>query len=149
VKLPKLNEPLIKETLAHIKRFPGSYDQSDVATACDVTRETPCGAIGCFGGWMVLLGAAKTKRHDLAPKVTLDKAQRLGGFTSQEADYLFDVAGDDPKENYAIIVERLRNIREARLLIEAIIPLAAKVSATLGNEVVTNDVTLDYSDYLP
>jgi hypothetical protein len=50
-KLPKLNEKLLAKALEHIKMFPDSYNQQTVTEQVDKTEETPCGAIGCFGGW--------------------------------------------------------------------------------------------------
>jgi hypothetical protein len=87
--LPKLNEALIRKTLKHIKEFPESYDQNDVASECDVTKKTPCGAIGCFGGWMVLLSKPRKARQAFADNVDLEEARELAGLTSEEADFLF------------------------------------------------------------
>jgi hypothetical protein len=132
MKVPKLNERLIGKVLAHIKAFPGSYDQNDVASSCDVSKETPCGAIGCFGGWAVLLSNPKTKRHDLAEEgyVDLGEAEELVGFTSEEANFVFESASGDPKDDYKTVVSRLNEVRRARKLIAPLLKLPNSVDVT-------------------
>jgi hypothetical protein len=114
VTVPKLNEPLIAKALKHIEAFPKSYDQNDVARTCDVTKKTPCGAIGCLGGWIVLLSKPASKRQDLANTVQLSEARELAGLTQAEADYLFETAEGNPKKDLRTIKKRLANVRKAR-----------------------------------
>jgi len=134
--LPKLNEALIRKTLKHIKDFPESYDQDTVASECEITKKTPCGAIGCFGVWMVLLSKPKKERQAFAESVDLDAARDLAGLTEEEADFLFDTTGSgDSKKDYKTIVKRLEHIRAQRKAIEL---------RTSSREF----SPLDYSDYL-
>lgn len=114
--LPELNEELISEVLKHIKEFPDAYNQNCVTACTKTTDETPCGAIGCFGGWAFLLSVPKEKRFSLAgrPSDHLRKAEKLLGLTSDEADYLFDMATLNTGTNYKIIVHRLDYIRASR-----------------------------------
>jgi hypothetical protein len=118
--MKKLNENLIKKVLEHIRRFPESYDQNDVARSCDVTKKTPCGAIGCFGGWTVLIGIPKSKRQhkafliDNGNGLALNKARDLLGLTDCEADFLFDMGSGNARQDYQLIQRRLKHIREAR-----------------------------------
>jgi|SRR6267142_4627648 len=114
--MEKLNERLITKVLAHIKAFPEAYDQNDVADSCSVTKGTPCGAIGCFGGWAVLLGFRKSERHDVAQGVDLSDARDLLGLEENEANHLFATASGNPKKDYKTIVKRLAEIRAARKL---------------------------------
>lgn len=116
--LPKLNDPLIEKVLKHIKAFPVAYNQNEIVFSTPVTEDTPCGAIGCFGGWAVLLTNPVSKRHKLANSlndaVVLGEAQELLGLTTSEADYLFDAATGNAKKDLKIIEKRLKTIRAAR-----------------------------------
>ena len=119
--LPKLNEKLIGKVLKHIKAFPRSYEQDIVSRECEVTKQTPCGAIGCFGGWAFLLSQPKKKRQRLAQEQedeeTLPKAAKLLGLTGDESEFLFDTTANyDPKEDYKVIQRRLTHIRKSRAL---------------------------------
>ena len=120
--LPKLNERLIGKVLAHIKAFPETYNQNEVAISCKVDAATPCGAIGCFGGWAVLLGVPKEQRSELACTVQLDTAKDLVGFTENEADYVFaTVYGNhNAKKDYKTIVARLNEVRRARTIVKSL-----------------------------
>lgn len=118
-KLPKLNEKLLAKALEHIKMFPDSYNQQTVTEQVDKTEETPCGAIGCFGGWIKLLSLPKGERHEQAINLnendTLEEAGRMVGFTTDETGYVFASTNhSDPKVNYKIIVGRLQQVRAAR-----------------------------------
>lgn len=114
--MDKLNERLISKVLDHIKAFPGSYDQNEVASSCSITKKTPCGAIGCFGGWAVLLGMKKSERHYEADNVDLATAEELLGLTSDEADFLFAGGSGVASEDRRTIERRLKDIRDARQL---------------------------------
>jgi hypothetical protein len=115
---PKINEPLIKKVLGYIRKYPASYDQNEVINSCAVEAdETPCGAIGCFGGWAVLLSMKPNERHLYAESTEcndLAKAGDLLGLTSDEQNFLFAGASGDPKKDYALIKKRLTHIRERR-----------------------------------
>lgn len=118
-KLPKLNERLITKALEHIKKFPEAYDQQLITGSIDKTKDTPCGAVGCFGGWIKLLSIPKGARHDNALHLdennTLVEAGKMVGFTEQERDYVFATTDhQDPEVNYKIIVGRLQQVRIAR-----------------------------------
>lgn len=120
-KFPKLNEKLIAETLRHIEKFPESYDQNDVVRQCQLSRKTPCGSIGCFGGWGYLLQFEKGVRRNQVYKVlnldtnVLSKAEKLFGFTPDEADFVFDGSETgDPKSNLKLIKDRLALVRIRR-----------------------------------
>jgi len=115
ISLPKLNERLIAKVLEHIKAFPDSYNQNIISEETEVTKRTPCGAIGCFGGWTVLLNAPKKERPILASsEVDLSEAGELLGLTRKEQDYLFKGASGNPRKDYKTILQRLDNIRAAR-----------------------------------
>jgi hypothetical protein len=118
MKFPKVNVPLINEVLAYIKKFPDTYDQNAVANSVPVTKENKCGAIGCFGGWAVLLSMPLKKRHEYADDVTLNKAQKLLGLTPEEGNFLFGGASGDPVDDYNLIKRRLTHIRESRCVAE-------------------------------
>jgi hypothetical protein len=120
---PKLNETLISKVLVQIKTFPEAYNQNTVADQTDVTKGTPCGAIGCFGGWALLLQYKKEKRHGVAgmDSMNLSKAQKLLGLTEEEGEYLFDTASGNPEKDYQTIIKRLEAIRVARVLVKKIV----------------------------
>lgn len=139
--VPKLNETLIGKVLTHIKTFPASYDQDDVASTCNITKGTPCGAIGCFGGWAVLLSYPKAKRAAIADSVRLDKAQELVGFTDGEADFVFDATGTgDSKKDYKTIVSRLKEVRRARKLVAPLAKLPKETLELINNTEIIIDV---------
>ena len=115
--LPKLNERLITKVLQHIKKFPESYEQDIISRECDKTKQTPCGAVGCFGGWAYLLSQPQKKRHQLASNDVhvLQEARKLLGLTGDESDFLFDTTGNsNPRADYKLIQKRLTHIRESR-----------------------------------
>jgi hypothetical protein len=116
--LPKLNDTLINRVIEHITKFPESYDQNDVAISCEITKKTPCGSIGCFGGWAVLLGVPKEHRQKMAPKIHLGAAADVLGLTDDESDFLFEGATGNPKADLKVVKERVARIRETRELVE-------------------------------
>jgi hypothetical protein len=145
--LPKLNERLITRVMQHIKKFPESYNQNTVADSCDKTKGTPCGAIGCFGGWAVMLGMPMRDRHDNAAHgVMLDDARDVVGLTEDEANYLFDSATGVPKSDYKIIQDRLKNIHNARKALKKV-NLAGLTFDGVSFET-SDGIELGYSDYL-
>src|SRR5262245_39134194 len=123
MKLPKLNEALIKKILEHIKKFPDSYDQNGVISSHEKTKDVPCGAVGCFGGWAVLLSMPKSKRQERAKMqqssdTTLNEARDLCGFTQAEANLVFAGAdGGDPEIDLSIVKSRIDAVRQARKMI--------------------------------
>jgi hypothetical protein len=140
ISLPKLNERLIAKVLEHIKAFPESYNQNIVSVETEVTKKTPCGAIGCFGGWAVLLTNPKSQRPILAAsEIDLSEAKELVGLTSEEGEYLFDVAEGNSKRDYKTIVGRLNNIRAAR-------EVASQKGVTSVSYDTSDGWTLNYSD---
>jgi hypothetical protein len=112
--LPKLNDKLINRVIEHITKFPESYDQNDVAMSCEITKKTPCGSIGCFGGWAVLLGVPKKDRQKMAPNVHWGTAAEVLGLTNDESDFLFEGATGNPKADLKVVKERVSRIRETR-----------------------------------
>ena len=143
--MEKLNEPLIAKVLEHIKRFPEAYDQNDVARSCSISKGTPCGAIGCFGGWAVLFGYPKRERSDVAESVDLDEAAEVLGLKEDEANFLFDVATGNPKDDYKTIVKRLADIRNARTVYNNLIKQAHVTDFTFNYETFEGE-TLTYGD---
>jgi len=137
---PKVNVPLIEEVLEHIKMFPHTYDQNDVARSAPVTGNNECGAIGCFGGWAVLLSMPLSQRHERANNVSLSKAKELLGLTEGEAYFLFAGASGNPEKDYELIQKRLTHIRESRCFAEG----------KIDKSVVTHDKRfggpIDYSE---
>ena len=115
---PKVNVPLIEEVLEHIKHNLHTYDQNDVARSAPVTGNNECGAIGCFGGWAVLLSKPLELRHRYAGTVNLNQARKLLGLTEGEAYFLFAAASGKPEKDYELIKRRLTHIRESRCLAE-------------------------------
>jgi hypothetical protein len=109
--LPKLNDKLINKVLEHITKFPESYDQNDVASPCNVSKGTPCGAMGCFGGWAILLGVPRKQRNELANK-SLDLR-------------------DAPEEDLRTIKGRVKTIREARKKLTALSKLDIGIRGTV------------------
>ena len=111
-----MNTRLINRVVEHITKFPETYNQNIVAEECEISKQTPCGAIACFGGWTVLLGVPKSERHEAAQEhVALREAGRLLGLTGDESKFLFDISeSDDPKENLRIIKRRLKAINQGR-----------------------------------
>lgn len=117
--LPKLNESLLKKAFEQIKKFPEAYNQGIITGTTEITQETPCGAEGCLGGWIVLLSMPKDERHGEAKLLdnndTLQQAGEMVGFTESERDYVFNSTGEiDPKKNYRIVLRRVQKVREAR-----------------------------------
>lgn len=151
--LPKLNEKLIGKVLKHIKAFPKSYEQDTISESCEKTKETPCGAIGCFGGWAILLSNPVAERAKLAAKETqLDEARELLGLTEDESNFLFDTTGNhDPKKDYKVIQRRLTHIRESRAVADRIAKLRNEIDK-LGNKKLTHDAEefplFDYEEEL-
>lgn len=119
---PKLNEPLIEEVLAHITKFPLAYQQFEVVSYAFKTKKTPCGSVGCFGGWGVLLGMPKEKRRDFAKKASkgdddvdiLMKAEKLFGFTQIESNFVFAAYGYSSEASLEELKKRLAAVRKNR-----------------------------------
>jgi hypothetical protein len=141
--MEKLNERLIGKVLKHIKAFPETYNQNIVADSCDVTKKTPCGAIGCFGGWAVLLGIPKRQRSDKVDSVDLDTARDLLNLTEKEADYLFDESTGSPRKDYRIILKRLEAIRKSRALVAELLKVTSSFDVAIQTP---HGYTLSYSD---
>jgi hypothetical protein len=141
--LPKLNERLINRTIEHIQVFPESYNQNEITKQCEVTKKTPCGAIGCFGGWGLLLSAPKSQRYELAANEgDLVKAAKLFGFTEEEGDYIFAGGSGDPKEDLRTIKSRLKNIRNARGLLNKKVSQLPEEATVSGGE-----LSVEVEDY--
>jgi hypothetical protein len=130
ITVPKLNIKELNKAVRHITKFPETYYQNDITRTCNVTQQTPCGAIGCLGGWLVLLHHPVQNRHRIAAQggtwngehfgVKLlgpepSTAQSIAGLSRGEALFLFAGAdGEDAKKNIKIIKRRIVQIRKAR-----------------------------------